>query len=107
VIRQFDVFVNPSELSRTFAPYVVLLQSHLLDVIDTVIVAPAIRDAESALSPFDVRVTIADETLFIAVSEMSSVEKRHLTRPSMNVVVLNRKFAERSIGSLPASRPPG
>ena len=39
-MRQFDVYRNPSERSRAYAPYVVVLQSHLLEAMPTIVVAP-------------------------------------------------------------------
>ena len=83
--KQFDVFANPSSQSMPFAPYIVVLQSHLLDVIDTVIVAPIVRDAGVGLRPFDVKTTIGEEQLFIATAEMGSVEKRLLSKPLATV----------------------
>ena len=41
--RQFDVFHNPAQQNRGTAPYLVVLQSHHLSAIDTVVVAPPIR----------------------------------------------------------------
>jgi toxin CcdB len=86
-VRQFEVFDNPSEASRQFAPYVAILQSHYLDVIDTVVVAPLIRDAELALSPFDVAVDVLGETLILAIAELGSIEKRRLAKSKANVAL--------------------
>ncbi|WP_374571769.1 CcdB family protein [Phenylobacterium sp.] len=49
-MRQFDVYANPSKVSVRFAPYLVVLQSHHLQGLDSVIVAPILRDAERALA---------------------------------------------------------
>jgi toxin CcdB len=43
VIRRFDVAKNPSPRSRKAIPYVVVLQSELLDAMDTRSVAPLAR----------------------------------------------------------------
>ena len=43
-MRQFDVCENPSARSREAAPFVVVLQSHLLNEMPTVIVAPLLID---------------------------------------------------------------
>lgn len=76
-MRQFDVFRNASA-GQAFAPYLVVLQSHHLDLLETVIVAPLIRDATMALSLVDLSVDFADEKLVLALSELSSVERRLL-----------------------------
>jgi toxin CcdB len=43
VIRRFDVVQNPNPRSRKAIPYLVVLQSELLDAMDTRIVAPLAR----------------------------------------------------------------
>ena len=43
VIRRFDVFHNPSSRDGRTAPYLLVLQSELLDGIDTRVVAPLVR----------------------------------------------------------------
>jgi toxin CcdB len=43
VIRRFDVAQNPNPRSRKAIPYVVVLQSELLDAMDTRTVAPLAR----------------------------------------------------------------
>jgi toxin CcdB len=73
-VRQFDVFTNPSEASRDFAPFVVMLQSHHLRDIDTAIVAPLIRESSPILSGFDLPISFNGESLYLAVSELGSVE---------------------------------
>jgi len=43
VIRRFDVLRNPSTRDTRAVPYVLVLQSELLDGIDTRVVAPLVR----------------------------------------------------------------
>lgn len=43
MIRQFDVFENPSSRTIGDVPYIVVLQSHYLDALNTVVVAPLFR----------------------------------------------------------------
>jgi hypothetical protein len=73
-VRQFDVFTNPSERSLGFAPFVVILQSHHLQGIDTAVVAPLIRESSPTLTGFDLPIGFNDEALYLAISELSSVE---------------------------------
>ena len=86
-MRQFDVYQNGST-AQAFAPFLVVLQSHHLDVLDTVIVAPLIRDAALGLSLVDLAVDFANETLVLALSELSSVERRLLRKREGDLLYL-------------------
>ena len=74
-MRQFDVLENPNEASRRYAPYVVVLQSHHLAPLDTVFVAPVVRDAQRILSLLDVAVVFRDEKLAVAIAEAAGVRR--------------------------------
>ena len=84
-MRQFDVFGNPSARSRDYAPYLIVLQSHHLDPLLTVMVAPIIRDAERPLSDLDLPIEIAGESLTIAITEMASIDRQVLKQFVSNV----------------------
>lgn len=77
-MRQFDLYQNPSIASQGYAPYLVVLQSHHLEALDSVVLAPVIRDAERPLSPIDVEVEIEGERLILAISELASVHRSML-----------------------------
>lgn len=79
------MLANPSTLTATYAPYLVVLQSHHLAPLDSVILAPVVRDAERALSPVDVAVEIGGEALVLAVSELASVHRANLGRTIASV----------------------
>jgi toxin CcdB len=79
-LRQFDVYPNPSTAARAFAPYVVVLQSHHIGGIDTVVVAPLVNDAQPNLAPLDVPVSFNGEELTIAVAELGGAERSQLRR---------------------------
>ena len=81
MVRQFHAYANPSKDSAAFAPYVVVLQSHHLNVLDTVIVAPLIMDAGRPLAPFDVPIYLNSETLVLAVAELGGIWRGSLRRP--------------------------
>jgi len=83
-LRQFDVFANPSVRSRDYAPFLIVLQSHHLDPLQTVVVAPIIRDADRALSELDLPIEVAGEPLTIAVTEMASLDRQILKQSVMN-----------------------
>lgn len=80
-MRQFDIHPNPSDRSRRFAPFVVVLQSHLLAAAPTVVVAPMILDdAKSAYTQTSTCVLFAGESYIVAVAELAAIEARHLER---------------------------
>lgn len=77
-MRQFDVVENPSAKSRDYAPYFAVLQSHYLEPLDSVIVAPIVRDVVRALSVLDVPVVIEGEPLVVTVGELFAMEREQL-----------------------------
>jgi hypothetical protein len=81
-VRQFDLVDNPSQRSRANAPYFVILQSHHLQDLDSVVVAPLLRDAVRALSALDFEIDVAGEPLIVAMGELFSIE-RSLLRPAI------------------------
>lgn len=74
-MRQFDVIENPNEASRGYAPYVVILQSHHLAPLDTVFVAPLVRDRQLEVSALDVRVELSGEPFILALTEAASIRR--------------------------------
>lgn len=83
-MAQFDVFVNPSARSRETVPYLVVLQSDLLDALETRLVAPLVRsgvaDAQlpRRLCPSFV---VRREALLLLPQEAAPVLARHLREP--------------------------
>lgn len=69
-MRQFDVFPNPTARSRSFAPFVVVIQSHHLSL-DTVLVAPLVND--KVASNIEVGVGVQGQSYVVAITEMGSV----------------------------------
>lgn len=80
-MRQFDVFENPSEQSRAFAPFVVVLQSHHLESLDTVVVAPLVSDARRTVPGIDLPVDVAGRALTLVMGELGSVPRARLRLP--------------------------
>ncbi len=81
-MRQFDLFDNPSVRSRAFVPFVVVLQSHYLSAMPTVVVAPLIRDdGRSAYTDVSARVAVNGETFIVSAAELAAVEARLLGKP--------------------------
>jgi toxin CcdB len=74
-VRQFDLIDNPSERTRAIAPYLLVLQSHLLQRLDTVIVAPVVRDAMRPLTSIDLSIEFGGEVLNVTLVELFSIEQ--------------------------------
>ena len=79
-MRQFDLVENPSERSRAIAPYLLVLQSHLLDGADSVIVAPVVRDAERQFAGIDLSIELQGDRLTVTLVELFSIERGLLKR---------------------------
>ena len=78
-MRQFDVCRNPSERSRAFAPYVVILQSHFLRAMPTVVVAPMlIAEGRQPYSEVGAAVPFQGETHIVSVAELAAVDSKRL-----------------------------
>jgi toxin CcdB len=78
-LRQFDIYSNPSERSRAAAPFVVVLQSHLLNAMPTVVVAPVlIDDSKTAYTEASVSVVLNGSGYVISVAELAAIDARHL-----------------------------
>ena len=80
-MRQFDLIPNPSERSRAYAPYFVVLQSHHLEVLDSVVVEPVLRDAARQMTSLDIAIEVRGETMVVALGEIFALE-RNLVRSS-------------------------
>ena len=81
-MRQFDVFPNPSEQSRRIAPFVVVVQSHLIDDLPTVVVVPLLRPVERpAFTEVGMPVVLEGEDYTLSVAELSAIDVHRLTRP--------------------------
>lgn len=78
---QWDVYPNPAPASRERIPYLVVLQSDLLDGLPTRLVAPLSRSSVGAdelprrLAPV---VTVAGESLVVKAHEVGVVPARAL-----------------------------
>ncbi|MBP6878204.1 MAG: CcdB family protein [Phenylobacterium sp.] len=85
-MRQFDVFENPSRRSRPIAPYIVVLQSHLLAAAPTVVAAPLIRDdRRSNYSAISVVASFRGESFIVVIPELAALDPILLRRPIGNL----------------------
>lgn len=80
---QWDVYPNPAAVSRDRIPYLVVLQSDLLDVLPTRLVAPLSRsDVEHGWPPrLAPAFEVAGETLRLKAHETGVVPARVLRGP--------------------------
>ncbi|MBW8304360.1 MAG: CcdB family protein [Brevundimonas sp.] len=81
MIRQFDVCANPGSSTASDAPLICVLQSHYLEGMDTVMVAPMIRGQAQATATQVAVPTIFDgESYLLDLALMASLERRHLQK---------------------------
>jgi toxin CcdB len=92
-MRQFDVLRNPDPASARSRPYLVVLQSDLLQVMETVVVAPLARSRGVApvkrLTP---TVEVAGRGYLIMTHELAAVARSELKTPITNVAVLREQI---------------
>lgn len=79
-MRQFDVYENPVPEARAFAPYLVVLSSHLLLDFDDAVVSPLVNDAQHTVSALELDVEVEGEALVVVISDLSAIEGRELRR---------------------------
>ncbi|MDR0275419.1 MAG: CcdB family protein [Burkholderiaceae bacterium] len=81
---QFDVYANPNSGSRASVPFVVDVQSNLIDALPTRLVMPLSRvGAEQARLPSNLcpPVTLEDEVLTLMPHLAAPVDRRLLRHP--------------------------
>jgi toxin CcdB len=82
--EQFDVYPNPSKVSKAHYPYLVDIQSSLLSDLATRIVIPLGKrsafggEAMQGLTP---EISFADQELLLLTPQISSVAEKHLKSP--------------------------
>ena len=79
-MRQFDVLTNPNGETRGYAPFVVVLQSHHLDPLNTVLLAPLVNDIERPVSSVDIPLEFQGDRLVLVVAEMAGIPREGLGR---------------------------
>lgn len=79
-MRQFDVYENPSAEARRFAPYVVVVSSHLIVGFDDAVVAPLVNDSAVVVPGLELPVTFDDQRLVVVLTELAGIQGRSLKR---------------------------
>ena len=86
MIRQFDVFLNPSIRSRDSAPYVIVLQSHHAGDMPTVVVAPLYHaDGFEGLTKLTVDVECEGFDLVVSLPQLAAINDASLKRKVANL----------------------
>lgn len=82
MIRQFDLHPSPSTSSSADAPLICILQSHYLEAIDTVMVAPLLRaKGKVTATQVAVPVELEGEDYLLDVTLMANIERTSVGRP--------------------------
>jgi toxin CcdB len=87
-MAQFDVYSNPDTQSRNKVPYLVALQSDLLDAFDAVVVAPLRIKAKDVAIPvlrLNPLVSFGGKQYFLRPQELSAISTRLLKKPVTNL----------------------
>jgi toxin CcdB len=78
-LRQYEVFDNPSSRSRSIAPYVVVLQSHLGEGLPSAIAAPLLVASRAERFPYlSNPVRFRDSDLVLSMYELANFDQRQL-----------------------------
>lgn len=87
-MAQFDVYTNPNQESRRWAPYIIDLQHDMLDSLATRIMAPLLL-ARSGDEPIAHRlnpvIDFQGERYFLSAAELASVPVSVLSNPLGNL----------------------
>jgi hypothetical protein len=104
VIRQFDLFPNPSIRSREEAPYVVVLQSQYAGDLPTAVIAPVYRaEVAERLTKLSVDVCWDGQDLVILIPELVAANAVLLRARSGDLLSYEDESAPRSTAYSPAS----
>ena len=79
-MRQFDVYENPSPDARRFAPYIVILSSHLIPGFDDAVVAPLVNDSMATAADFEIPVIVDEQPILLVLTELAGVRGQSLKR---------------------------
>src|SRR4051794_31103530 len=78
VVRQYDICRNPDRASRQRFPYLIVLQSDLLEPVETVVAAPAALNSGAAIARLNPVVEIGGKPHRILMQELAGVIRTRL-----------------------------
>ncbi|MDR3393660.1 MAG: CcdB family protein [Parasulfuritortus sp.] len=87
-MAQFDIHTNPDPGSAKVIPYVIEVQSDLLDELPTVVVLPLADPSTIEQLPIlrlNPRVTVEEQPLVVLAQDMAAVPRRLLSKPIGNL----------------------
>ena len=80
-MRQFEVYENPYPQSRAIAGLIVVIQSHFLTSLPSVLVAPLLRRPERpAYSEVSVEIEFEGEAYVVSLAELAVMDRQRLQR---------------------------
>lgn len=83
-MAQFDVYPNPSKVSKAHYPYLVDIQSNLLSDLATRIIVPLGKRSafgDEAMQGLTPEISFAEQELLLLTPQISSVPGKHLKSP--------------------------
>lgn len=81
-MAQFDVYPNPSPRSSKRAPYLLEIQSNLLDAVATCVVIPLVRsDSFIPARILNPAILVLGETFLLSTAEITTMLRTQLSRP--------------------------
>ncbi|HEY2708468.1 MAG TPA: CcdB family protein [Caulobacteraceae bacterium] len=86
-MQRFDIYDSPSGRNADLTPYVVVLQSHYLDGLPSVVVAPLIVESAAEKFPYlSVPVVVGGDRFVVSLHELIAVDVRSLKQKVGNVL---------------------
>lgn len=85
LIRQFDVFANPTRRTAQAFPFLVVLQSDWVSDTSSVIVAPFLRHLRAEPSRLHPEFTISGRRFALAVTDRAALPRSVLNEPVANL----------------------
>lgn len=93
MIRQYDLCQNPDRNSRTRVPFLIVLQSDLLQPLETVVVAPVVPETpSSSVAKLNPVLTIDGKRYRVLMQELAGVPRNRIGEPLQNLASRHADF---------------
>jgi toxin CcdB len=93
VNRQYDICRNANRSSRQRVPYLIVLQSDLLQSLATVVVAPVVAERQSSkIEKLNPAILIAGKRHRVSMAELAGVQRNSLGAVASNVSHMHSEF---------------